>query len=523
MLYLGVGLALVLVGIAWIIVLLQRLSARPELGPLQGQLDSLGTAQTRVEAVLRDELARGRAEGSENSRQAREELAASIGASSDAVVRRFDGLATRNEDRLSAVRATLDEKLTAISADLAAKHDQMRDEANANRSAHRIEIAGTLKGFNDSVVRTLGEAAAAQKLQLESLTNQIRGLTSSTENKLETIRGVVDAKLVALQESNSKKLDEMRQTVDEKLQSTLEKRLGESFKLVSDRLELVHQGLGEMQVLANGVGDLKRVLTNVKSRGGWGEVQLATILSDLLTPDQYGQNVRVKEATTESVEFAIRLPGQAEDGGEPVWLPIDAKFPLEDYERVREAQEKADVEVLDLAIRRLDQTFRNCARDVSGKYLNPPRTTDFAIMFLPTEGLFAEAARRPGLIDEIQRESRVIVAGPTTLTAIVSALQMGFRSLTIQRRSSEVWRVLGEVKSEFAKFGESVDAVRDKLVQASNRLDEVRTRSRVLGRRLKDVQELPPSDSKLVLVGDTREAGREDSVVIDEEPTDSPF
>jgi len=279
------------------------------------------------------------------------------------------------------------------------------------------------------------------------------------------------------------------------LQGTLEKRLGESFKLVSERLEQVHQGLGAMQQLASDVGGLQRVLTNIKTRGGWGEVQLGALLEQLLTPEQFGRNVRTREDGGETVEFAIKLPGDG--NGASVWLPIDAKFPVEDYQRLIAAQEKSDATATENAMRNLEAQLKKCAKDICAKYINPPRTTDFALMFLPTEGLYAEAIRRIGLVEQVQRDCRVVFAGPTTLAALLNSLQMGFRTLAIQKRSSEVWNLLAAVKSEFAKFGEALSKVKDKLDQASSDMDKVAVRSRAITKRLRDVEELPSNPQPL--------------------------
>jgi DNA recombination protein RmuC len=330
------------------------------------------------------------------------------------------------------------------------------------------------------------------------MSSTIGKLSESIEKKLEAIRGTVEGELRRMQTDNAKQLDQMRQTVDEKLQGTLEKRLGESFKQVSDRLEQVHKGLGEMQTLATGVGDLKKVLTNVKTRGTWGEVQLGVLLEQVLTPDQFAANVSTKDAG-ERVEFAVKLPGQGTDKDETVWLPIDAKFPIEDYQRLTEAQERADVEGVEVAGKQLENRVKTCARTISEKYLNPPQTTDFGILFLPIEGLFAEVIRRTGLIDAIQRDYRVIIAGPTTLWSILNSLQMGFRTLAIQKRSSEVWNLLAAVKTEWTKYGEVLEGVQKKLHQASDTIEKAKVRSKAIGRKLKDVQELPASDATALL------------------------
>ncbi len=297
----------------------------------------------------------------------------------------------------------------------------------------------------------------------------------------------------------------MRATVDEKLQGTLEKRLGESFKLVSDRLEQVHKGLGAMQQLASDVGGLQKVLSNVKMRGGWGEVQLGSLLEQVLTADQFARNVKTRDESAERVEFAIKLPG--DENGAPVWLPIDAKFPTEDYQRLLAAQDKGDVVGIDDAMKSLETQLKKSAKDICQKYINPPRTTDFALMFLPTEGLYAEAIRRVGLVEQVQRDCRVIFAGPTTLAALLNSLQMGFRTLAIQKRSSEVWNLLAAVKTEFGKFGEALSAVKDKLDQAARHVDTVAVRSRAITKKLRDVEELPSNPQPLLkdLLGDSDE------------------
>jgi DNA recombination protein RmuC len=329
------------------------------------------------------------------------------------------------------------------------------------------------------------ESAKAAKTQREELSAS-----------LESVRGIVDLRLKQLQEDNSKQIDKMRATVDEKLQGTLEKRLGESFKLVSDRLEQVHQGLGAMRQLASDVGGLQKVLANVKTRGGWGEVQLGALLEQVLTSEQFARNVKTREDTGEMVDFAVRLPG--DENGAPVWLPIDAKFPTEDYQRLLAAQDQGNVPAIEEAMKGLETQLKKSAKDICQKYINPPRTTDFALMFLPTEGLYAEAIRRVGLAEQVQRDCRVIFAGPTTLAALLNSLQMGFRTLAIQKRSSEVWNLLAGVKTEFGKFGEALTAVKDKLDQAARHVDNVAVRSRAIGKKLRDVEELPSNPQPML-------------------------
>jgi len=354
--------------------------------------------------------------------------------------------------------------------------------------------------LREEIARNREEGSKAERAQRLELTGALEKLAAANETKLEAVRTTVERRLEKLQEDNAAKLEQMRQTVDEKLQGTLEKRLGESFKQVSERLEQVHQGLGEMQVLATGVGDLKKVLTNVKTRGTWGEVQLGALLEQVLHPEQYAANVATKGGG-ERVEYAVKLPGQGLDKSEVVYLPIDAKFPIEDYHRLLEAQDKADAASIEHYGRQLERNVRDCAKTISQKYLEPPKTTDFGIMFLPLEGLFAEVMRRPGIAEAVQRESRVVIAGPTTLWAILSSLQMGFRTLAIEKRSSEVWELLSAVKGEWFKYGEALDAVQKKLTQASESIEQVKVRSRAVGKKLRDVEQ-PTMEQALPLMAE---------------------
>jgi DNA recombination protein RmuC len=358
---------------------------------------------------------------------------------------------------------------------------------------HRAESSESVHRLSDSLVHAQTSLAQAQAQQIDTL-------RAGLERQVQALKTTVDDRLRALQDDNATKLDQMRQTVDEKLQSTLESRLGESFRQVSERLEQVYKGLGEMQVLATGVGDLRRVLSNVKTRGTWGEVQLATLLEQVLAPDQYACNVATSDSGSERVEFAIRLPGRNSHDG-PMWLPIDSKFPLEDYQSLLDASDRADAIAIEEAGRRLVTRVKNCAKEISSKYLNPPHTTDFAIMFLPNEGLYAEVLRRPGLADSLQRDHRIVIAGPTTLWGILTSFQMGFRTLAIERRSTEVWALLGAVKTEFAKFGTVLDGIQKNLHRAATKIDEARRGTRTIQRKLSDVQELPASDSTALLEG----------------------
>jgi DNA recombination protein RmuC len=363
---------------------------------------------------------------------------------------------------------------------------RLRGELGSEQRAGREETAASLRAGLEAGARAQTDASRLQGERLEAFSVRLGQFSATLEQSLERVRTTVDARLLELQNANAAKLDQIRATVEEKLQSTLERRLGESFKLVSERLEQVHRGLGEMQTIAAGVGDLRRVLTNVKSRGTWGEVQLGALLEETV-PGRFERNVATRPNSAERVEFALRLPGRA-DGTAPVLLPIDAKFPVEDYLRLVEAAERADAEGVAAAGSALETRVRQCARDIRDKYVAPPHTTDFAILFLPSEGLYAEVLRRTGLAESLQRDLRVVLSGPTTLTALLNSLQMGFRTLAIEQRASEVWQVLGAVKTEFGKFGETLDAVKKKLEEASNKIDATGVRSRAIERKLRSVE-----------------------------------
>ncbi|MEM8514760.1 DNA recombination protein RmuC [Massilia sp. MP_M2] len=367
--------------------------------------------------------------------------------------------------------------------------DSMRQQMQLQSSSGREEQARALKRFADTLQQTLGN------------------LTESNAQRMLEVRNTLESKIRDLQADNGKRLEEMRQTVDEKLHATLETRLTESFRQVSERLEKVHQGLGEMQQLAIGVGDLKRVLTNVKTRGTWGEVQLEMLLEQVLTVEQYAKNVETVAGSNARVEFAIKLPGAVE-GGAPLWLPIDAKFPKEQYERLQAAADIADAEGVIRAGAELERAVRREAQTICDKYVSPPQTTDFAILFLPTEGLYAEVMRRPGLADDLQRTLRVTIAGPSTLSALLNSLQMGFRTLALEKRSSEVWQVLGAVKTEFTKFGDVLAATRTTLERAAKNIENAEVRSRQMARKLKSVEALPTEAAQLLLGSDGLE--RED-------------
>jgi len=441
------------------------------------------------------------------------------------------------EQRAQALR----EQLVQVSERL---ERELRDELGRSAQGTRVELGGTLGSFQQTLLTQQGEVARSQNEQIDSfrtqlaatqqqladtlrtstgaltqtslaareaqdaalrrfgeaIGEQLRALSEANARSLGEVRTTVEQKLTALAADNERKLEQMRLTVDEKLHATLEQRLGESFKQVADRLEQVHRGLGEMQTLAQGVGDLKRVLSNVKSRGVFGEVQLAALLEQVFTPEQYATNVATLPGSNERVEFALKLPGRSDDGA-PLWLPIDAKFPREDYERLLDAQERADKDAADEAGKALEVRIRLEARNIAAKYVAPPHTTDFAILFLPTEGLYAELLRRPGLGEALQREHRVSLAGPTTLLAMLNSLQMGFRTLALEKRSSEVWKVLGAVKTEFGRFGDVLAKTRKKLEEATNTIDQASVRTRAIDRQLRAVEALPDAASRALLPG----------------------
>lgn len=511
-LLLSIGLFCVVL-IALVIALFKKIAILQNPDVL-AQLTSLEKNQEKAERSLREEISKNREESIVQARQAREEMAGSLALSFDSLLSRISEvsnlqknqldifanqlvtLTKSNEERLNRVRDTVETQLKTF-----------QEEASLNARQGREELSLTLKSLGDSVLNRMSEIANLQRNQLELFSTQITGLTQANEQKMDKLREGVESRLRLLQEENAQKLDQMRGVVEEKLHKTLETRLGESFKLVSDRLELVHKGLGEMQNLATSVGDLKKVLTNVKARGTWGEIQLGNLLDQVLTIEQYGKNIATKRGSNDRVEFAIRLPGQ-NDHADIVWLPIDAKFPQEDYQRLVDAQERAAGNDAEDASRQLEARIKLEARAIKDKYIDPPYTTDFAIMFLPVEGLYAEVVRRPGLCDLLQRECRVVMAGPTTLAALLNSLSMGFKTLAIEKRSSEVWALLGAVKTEFGRFGDLLDKTRKKLDEASSTIENATRKSRTIERRLKKVQELPVPEAAIMLDTGNGEEGK---------------
>ncbi|WP_228488115.1 DNA recombination protein RmuC [Caenimonas koreensis] len=390
---------------------------------------------------------------------------------------------------------------------------ELRREISESSRGARTELTHNLATFQDAIIKQGAEATRTQNTQIDAfgqqlallqktlsdtLSMQLQSLGESNAKRMAEVRATLDAQLQQLQQTNTAKLDEMRKTVDEKLQTTLETRLGESFKQVADRLEQVHKGLGEMQALAQGVGDLQRVLTNVKTRGMFGEVQLEALLEQVLIAEQYAKQVETKPRSNQRVDFAIKFPGRSADGT-PVWLPIDAKFPREDYERLLDAQDRADPAAADIAARALESRIRTEAKSIAESYLSPPNTTDFAILFLPIESLYAEVLRRPGLMDSLQRDYRVTLAGPTTLLAMLNSLHMGFRTLALEKQASEVWKVLGAVKTEFERYGTWVEKIREQVRKASETIDTATTRTNQMRRALKVVEALPEEQAQALL------------------------
>lgn len=464
-----------------------------ELADLVGEhIDGASAVQQRASERLEREL---REEIATHARGTRTEMGGTLAQFQQTLAAQLTSVAGLQNQQIDGFK----QELGKLVQGNAKQFEAMRDSLQRQSQQAREEQGVALKRFGDT------------------LQQQLTQLSEANDRRMGEVRATLEQRLKEIETNNANKLEEMRRTVDEKLHATLEQRLGASFKLVSDRLEQVHRGLGEMQTLAAGVGDLKKVLTNVKTRGTWGEVQLEALLEQMLTPEQYAKNVATVPKSGERVEFAIRLPGRTEASGrpdqtQPVWLPIDAKFPREDYERLIDAQERADVVAVEEASRALEMRVRAEARTIAEKYVSPPHTTDFALLFLPTEGLYAEVLRRPGLSDLLQREYRVTVAGPTTLTALLNSLQMGFRTLAIEQRSSEVWQVLGAVKTEFGKFGDVLAKTKAQLETVTRSIESAEQRTRVMSRKLKQVEALPGEAANGLLGTEAPEASEGDEV-----------
>lgn len=444
------------IGILVILVLHKRANVSLDFNPL---LETIDNKQRKLEEGIRTEIAKNREELNVGSKLLREEVMSSLKILNDTISGNMRDMANFQKNQLDSFSDN-SAKLIRINEE---KIDSMKTSVDDN-----------LKSFSNSVITRMMEMSNLQN-------NQFEGMRKTLEERLRF-----------LQEDNSKKLEQMRATVDEKLHETLERRLGESFKLVSDKLDMVGQGLGEMKVLATGVGDLKNVLTNIKTRGTWGEIQLGNLLDQILTPEQYERNVATKKGSRENVEFALKLPGKKD---QVVWLPIDAKFPKEDYERLVSAQDAANTVLVDEALKALEIRIKHEAKDIRDKYIDPPNTTDFGILFLSAEGLYAEVLRIPGLCEILQRKFRVIVAGPTTLAALLNSLQMGFKTLAIEKRASEVWNLLGAVKTEFGKFGGLLEKTHQQIMKVGDTIDIASRKSRTIERKLRDVQVLPAKES----------------------------
>ena len=459
-------------------------SGQPQM---QAGLSSLAAANERLERELRNEVKVA-------ARDTRGDFTQGLSLFQQALLAQSGDVARTQNEQIDSFRVQLAAMQQQVAQALHTATQSLAQQAQAGTEA----MATSLAQARDAQASNLLQARESQDQALrrfaDGLNDQLRQLVEGNERRMVEVRQVVEQRLAALQEGNEKKLDQMRATVDEKLQTTLETRLGESFKQVADRLEQVHKGLGEMQTLAQGVGDLKHLLTNVKTRGIFGEAQLSALLEQVFTVDQYAAQVVTRRGGKNPVDFAIKLPGRS-DSGEPLWLPIDAKFPNEDYERLLDAQQRADGPAAEVAGKALEMRIRLEARSISEKYIEPPYTTDFAILFLPTEGLYAEVLRRPGLMEVLQRDHRITLAGPTTLLAMLNSLQMGFRTLALEKRSSEVWQVLGAVKTEFSKFGDVLAKVKSQTETVLNTLSSAEQRSRVMGKALRNVEALPEADA----------------------------
>ncbi len=456
-----------------------------------------GRGEGGISDTVRSEADRSRAQAEEQARALRQEMTDVIRGFQDSLEKRLDAGVESLRTPVAAIGQKLDADMRKLAEDAAMSRDLLRGAMETKLDATDLRLAASARETREVLTAALSGIGEYQKERLDKLLGALEALTDKQALAQETLRQTVESRLDALRVENSAKLDEMRQTVDEKLQTELEKRLGDSFRTVSEQLERVHKGLGDMQSLAIGVGDLKKVLSNVKTRGILGEVQLGMLLEQFLSPSQYSANVQIKQGSAERVEFAIRLPGRDDDAD--VLMPIDAKFPQEDYIRLVEASERGEVEAVAAAALALELRVKACAKTIHDKYINPPVTTETAILFLPTEGLFAEMLRRPGLLEHIQTEYRVTIAGPTTLSSLLSAFQMGFRSLALQQRSGEVWKLLAAVRTEFSNHGRVVEKLRNQLGAAANTIDQLGTRTNVMNRKLRDVEAMPHIEARDIL------------------------
>ena len=501
-----------------LLILMWLALRRPDLSaiePLRRDVAALAV-QATTQREQADRLAREqRDELQASARASRQELAGALSLFQQTLLTQSGDVARTQYEQIDSFRT----QLATLQQQVALSLQQAAAQGVQQSQAAREAQDGALRRQADSSAESLQRFGS-------TLAEQLKALSEANERRLTEVRQTVEGRLTALQQGNEAKLEQMRATVDEKLHATLEQRLGESFKQVAERLEQVHQGLGEMQGLARDVGSLNRVLSNVKSRGIYGEVQLAGLLEQVFTPEQYAANVETVPGSGARVEFAIRLPGRqgagsGGSGGPPLWLPIDAKFPRDDYERMLDAQDRADAPAVELAARALEARFKLEARSIREKYIAAPHTTDFAILFVPTESLYAEALRRPGLVEALQREHRITLAGPTTLLATLTSLQMGFRTLALEQRSAEVWQVLGAVKTEFAKFGEVLARTKKKLDEASNTIDQAGVRSRAMVRHLRGVESLPEHRAQQLLPGLVADDGDDMANGVDGAPAPS--
>jgi DNA recombination protein RmuC len=459
-----------------------RKEASNELTEIKNSIASHTSNLKDTEKNIKDEFVINRKESAETATGLRSEIGNQLNKFTQTFSDQLGNLTKSNEEKLEAIRKTFEEKLVEFQKNIDNNSKESRNELKDNLEAFKNELNNALKDYKERMREQFSDFERSQKTQNVANSEKISDLKVSLEKSVKT-----------MQEGNEKKLEEMRKTVDEKLNETLEKRLGESFKQVSDRLEAVHKGLGEMQSLAVNVGDLKKVMSNVKSRGVLGEYQLQNIIEDLLTNEQYEKNVKTKVGSGANVEFAIKMP-HGNNLEKSLWLPIDSKFPKEDYESLVEAYEKGDLDKIEESRKAFINGIKKNAKDIKEKYIDPPNTTEYGIMFLPFESLFGEVLRIPGLFEQLQKDYKITVTGPTTLSALLNSLQMGFRTLAIEKRSSEVWDLLGVVKTEFGKFGGIIEKTRDKLIAATKELDNTSVRTRTIERKLRNVQELPSAN-----------------------------
>jgi DNA recombination protein RmuC len=473
-------------------------------GSLRASLNDLSTAQQVQLETFATRLNEAKTESATDARNLREESQLTLKQLGQTVGTRIGELVTVQGEKLDMVTTQItaltdanERRQETLRANVEAKLGELRADAGVNAKALREEITTSLQNLGNGLSQTIEQISQSQKERLDRVSGSVAELTQKSGEQQEFLRKTVEERLDAIRTENAEKLEQMRLTVDEKLQNTLDQRLGASFQIVADRLNEVYKSMGEMQTLASGVGDLKRLLTNVKTRGAWGEVALGNLLEEMMAPDQYERNVEIVPGSNQRVEYAIRLPG---DGENPVWLPLDAKFPMEDYDRLVDASQRGDVDAVESAARAIETVIRSSARAICEKYIHSPHSTEFAVLFLPTEGLFAEVVRRRGLVDALQRECHIMVAGPTTLVSLLVSLRVGFRSLAIQKHSNEVWKVLAAVKTEFGKFGGILDKVSRKLRETQDVLDsEAGVRRRAMDRKLRELEALPEVEAIAVL------------------------